>query len=352
MNLRKTARTRTAGERPRLVRLLVETLERRDTPTVSVSSPFVFELVRPLPVAGSVAASSPVYRFGDSVTFTAAFHGIGSGSVIPEGSATFFIDGRVAGTAPLSNGAASLTTSTLAIGDHEILALFSPAMNSIYASYNTPSLTETILQLPATGSIVSSRPVSRAGDPVTITATFGGMAPHASVPEGYAVFFVDGHLAGKADLTDGVASMTMSTLTERTHEIYAMYSPAADSIYGRSWTPWLRQIVRPEQAGGLVRSSNPLSHFGQPTTFTAMFHTVPAGSPTPQATVRFIVDGHLVASAQLVNDAARWTTGLLTSGIHWVFAIYDPLLHRLPGFWAFSTPVILQLVGGNSFFRR
>lgn len=353
MNFRKTARKRTAGDRPRFVRLLVETLEARDTLTCGVgSATAVLQVLQPLLVTGSVAASSPVYRFGDPVTFTASFRGMEPGSGNPEGSATFFIDGRIAGAAGLSDGAASFTTSTLTIGDHEIVALFTPAARSVYASYNTPSLTETILSLPATGSIVSSRSVARAGDPVTFTATFSGMEHNASVPQGYAVFCVDGHLAGKADLIDGVASMTTSTLTVRTHEIYAMYTPAANSVYGRSWTPWIRQIVQPVQVSGLIRSSSPLSGFGQPTMFTATLHGAPAEASVPHGTVHFIVDGRFVASGTLENNTARWMAGLLASGIHWVFAIYTPQPYGEPGYSTFTTPLILQLISGNSFFRR
>jgi hypothetical protein len=335
-NFRNSGRTRLAVQRARSVRLVVESLEARDTPTTSAVEP-----AQPLPIAGEVSSPSSVDRFGDPLIFTATFRGVDPGSTTPDGSATFFIDGRRAGTVDLTRGAASITT-TLTIGEHDVFALFAPAETSAYAAYNTSSLMETILPLPARGSIVSSSPVTRFGDPVTFIATFRGIEPDASVPEGSVDFFVNGHLAGKVDLVDGVASLTTSTLTAKAYDVFAMYTPAPDSVYRVSWTPWIRQVIQPLQLNGFVRSSTPISHLGQPTTFTATFHGVPVGPGVAQGSARLFVDGQFIASAKLGNGAARLITGLLTSGIHRVFAVYAPLLDL--GFSAFTTPVILQLI--------
>lgn len=90
----------------------------------------------------SVTSSANPSGFGQSVTFTAsvAFNGPGS----PTGTVDFFdvSAGMDLGSVPLVNGAAALSTSALAIGDHTIVATYSGDANFLTsAGHTTQSVT-------------------------------------------------------------------------------------------------------------------------------------------------------------------------------------------------------------------
>jgi hypothetical protein len=63
------------------------------------------------------------------VTFTATV--TTSGSLPPTGSITFRSGLSILGTAPMNNGAASFTTSTLSVGLHSITATYGGDTNNL-----------------------------------------------------------------------------------------------------------------------------------------------------------------------------------------------------------------------------
>ena len=71
-------------------------------------------------LTASASPSTP----GQAVTFRATVSATAPGAGTPTGTVAFKIDGNPAGTASLSGGAATITTSSLALGSHAVVATY------------------------------------------------------------------------------------------------------------------------------------------------------------------------------------------------------------------------------------
>src|SRR5207248_1440323 len=67
--------------------------------------------------------------FGQDVTFTATVAPVAPVAGTPTGTANLFDGATLLGTAPLSNGVATFTTSALAVGSHDVTAVYSGDTN-------------------------------------------------------------------------------------------------------------------------------------------------------------------------------------------------------------------------------
>ena len=102
------------------------------------------------PTSTDVAASSASLTFGQSETFTATIS-VPSGSTAPSSGSVEFKDGTsLIGTAPVTAGIATFTTSALAAGSHNIIALYSGA-TGYEGSVSGVEPTSTQSILPITG---------------------------------------------------------------------------------------------------------------------------------------------------------------------------------------------------------
>lgn len=149
---------------------------------------------------------------GDPVIFTATL----LGGYNPTGSVEFFADGVPLGAEPLVGGAAMLDTSNLAVGSHQITAVYSGDVNNGGAVSNT--VTQSVDTLATTVSLVSSANPSVIRDTVTFTATVGPASATGDV-----VFSVDGVDQATAALSGGTASWSTGLLDTGTYEIVARY---------------------------------------------------------------------------------------------------------------------------------
>lgn len=113
----------------------------------STSSPISFATTTTL------SSSSPVAVIGQPVTLTATVTPASAGAGTPTGSVQFIADGTtLLGTVPLNTatGQASLTTSSLAIGTHTIVAQFlanAPFQNSTSSSFSQSISTAGVLPI-------------------------------------------------------------------------------------------------------------------------------------------------------------------------------------------------------------
>ena len=73
----------------------------------------------------SLTSSENPSHAGDPVTFTATLRPTFVSSGIPSGTVTFFDGSNILGTGALHGRKATLTTSTLAVGKHQITANYS-----------------------------------------------------------------------------------------------------------------------------------------------------------------------------------------------------------------------------------
>src|SRR5262249_28916578 len=152
----------------------------------------------------AVASSKNPTVFGQMVTFTAI---VNSTAGTPTGTVTFLDAASTIGTATLdSTGAASFTTSGLAVGNHAIAASYSGDSN--FNPSSSSSFMQIVnLDVPTTTVSASPNP-SVFGQSVIATVTVSATAPGSGTPTG-TVTFLDGLTSlGTATLVNGQASFT------------------------------------------------------------------------------------------------------------------------------------------------
>jgi hypothetical protein len=173
----------------------------------------------------SVTSSSPTSVTGQPVTFTATVAPNDGG-----GSVAFRADGAlIPGCAarPLTSVTpfqAACTTSGLSVAGspHSIVAVYSgdPGYRT-----STSSPVSQQVNRDATTTIVTGSPAaaSKFGHAVTFTATLSTNLPGAGIPTGSATFKVDGVTVATESLSNGVSSITTSSLSAGPHAISATY---------------------------------------------------------------------------------------------------------------------------------
>ena len=187
--------------------------------------------VNPDPTSTGLTSTAPTSTPGQSVTFNAIITDTYYSPV--SGTITFYDGAAVLATVPATANAASFTTASLEIGLHNVTACFVSAKNSS-GTYNFVSNTCSaplleIITPPATVSptatvLVSSLNPSVVGQSVTFTATPATTGAFLSVPTGSVNFFDGTNNIGSGILSNGVATLTTTTLAAGLHQITAKYS--------------------------------------------------------------------------------------------------------------------------------
>jgi large repetitive protein len=254
--------------------------------------------------------------FNQSVTFTAAVTAPNGGT--PTGSVTFTDTtlGQTLGTGSLANGQASVTTTTLAVGMHNIQASYSGD-----GGFNTVSntLTQSVTASTLT-TVQSSQQPSTLGQSVTFTAT---VSSPGGTPTGTVTFSVDGGAGTAAPLSGGKATFTTSTLALGMHTITATYATNGGFLTS---TGSFSQTVNPLAATTTtVTSSGSPSTLGQSVTFTAtVAPTSPNGlTPTGSATFSDQTTNQTLGTITLSLGVAKLAISSLAAGSHTILASYS-----------------------------
>jgi hypothetical protein len=165
----------------------------------------------------ALSTSRPTTAWGQSVTFTAMLS-----SQLAQGAVDFFIDGKIAVHGVVNNnGIATMTSSTLAVGKHTVVAKYSgSALNTPAAS---APLTQTVALATSRVGLTSSLNPSTLGSAVTFMAVVTAVGPGVGTPTGNVQFLVDGSLYGVAPLVHGRAGLITSRLTRGRHTVTAKY---------------------------------------------------------------------------------------------------------------------------------
>ena len=90
---------------------------------------FLTQIVKQAATTSSVSSSANPSVSGQAVTFTATINPVSPGSGTPTGNVTFDDGSMVLRTVALTNGTASFTTSTLAVGTHSIKIVYAGDTN-------------------------------------------------------------------------------------------------------------------------------------------------------------------------------------------------------------------------------
>jgi large repetitive protein len=228
-----------------------------DNNNAASTSPVLTQSVQQLPTLTlSVLPNPAVVTSSVTLAFTAT-----AASGTPSGVVTFF-DGETAlGSASLNaSGAASLSTSQLLPGTHQLSAQY--AGDGLDAAGQSNVVNEVIQQASATTELATSAGTATVGSTVVLTATVS--SANGPVPTG-TVQWMDGTASlGSAVLnSSGVASLSISVLAPGVHSIVASYLGDTDDAGSASavleetiqqigTTTAVTSDSNPANAGGIV----------------------------------------------------------------------------------------------------
>jgi N,N-dimethylformamidase beta subunit-like protein/uncharacterized protein DUF4082/Big-like domain-containing protein/purple acid phosphatase-like protein/Ig-like domain-containing protein len=210
-----------------------------DTNYSTSSSADVLNLVSQASTTTRVGPSPNPSVFGQSVTLVATVSPVAPGTGTPTGSVSFRDANTTLGTATLSGGAATLTISSLAVGNHSITALYNDDNNFVASA--SASVTQ-VVNPASTSSVLTASPnPSNFGQVVTLRTTVSAVAPGGGTPAGSVVFKDGSTTIGTVSLSNGTASLATSSLSPTSHTITAAYQGSGS--YSAS-TSTVTQTVR------------------------------------------------------------------------------------------------------------
>jgi hypothetical protein len=263
-----------------------------------------------------VSAPNPCF-VGQAVIFTATVSSLAG--QIPDGDTVQFEDASttpvvVLGTATLSGGVATFTTTGLSRGAHVIQAIYQG--DAEFMSSASSSITQT-MRYPTSTNLVSNLNPSNVGQAVLLKATVstGSGAP----PDGELVSFsIDGSAAGTAALAAGQAVFTTTIAKAGKHSITATYP--GDAI-NRVSSSTVSQLVNQAATTAVLSSSPSPSIAGQTVTLTATVTGQYGGRPT--GTVNFMNGANILGTAIPIGGQATLARVFLQPGVKPLSAIYS-----------------------------
>ncbi|MFO0880161.1 MAG: Ig-like domain repeat protein [Gemmataceae bacterium] len=241
--------------------------------------------------------ANPIYR-GQQVTINATVAPVAPGSGTPTGVVNFYLNSITTQNylgqdilTLIDGGLASLTTSTLPAGNHQIIAVYEGSNDFVTDSGSTAL---TVLPGQTTTTLVTSASPSVFGQSVTFTATASSVIPANGTPQGQVIFSIDGLLYPRVVVdANGVATLTLDNLSLGTHTVVATYSDPNLPDQNDRWAPSSdteTQVVN--QAGTtltLTSLTNP-SVAGQFVNFRVNVAANSPGSGVPTGSVTFFVN--------------------------------------------------------------
>jgi Big-like domain-containing protein len=261
------------------------------------------------------------------MTFTASVSAAAPAAGNPSGSVRFFDGATLVGTAPLTGGAATLSTAGLDAGVRTIQAQydgdgsFEPGTDSASHVIRDASQTPSV-------AVSSSRNPSSSGQSVTLTAT---VTMPAGGVNGQVEFYDGAALLGSSAISAGRATFATASLAVGSHAVTARYTggngvpPARSEVFVQAvgtsgWKNRATSMV-------VTATPNP-AVLGDSVTVTA---DVSGSSGAPTGRILFMVDGAVVADVAVTArsaSAARATLAVpgLAHGRHTISATYlgDP----------------------------
>ena len=259
------------------------------------------ETVNKASTTTSLSSSAPSTVFGQSVTFTATVAAVSPGSGTPTGTVTFK-DGAttLCNTVALSGGAATCSTSSLAVGSHTtVTAVYSNDAN--FSASTSTNFTQTVNKAATTTSLASSLNPSVFGQSVTFTATVAAVSPGAGTPTG-TVTFNDGAatICSTVALSSGQATCSTSSLAGGSHAtVTAVYS--SDASFSTSTSPNFTQTVNKADQTVSFTSAAPSGAKVAGPTYT------PTATATSGLTVALTVDASSSSVCSISSGVVSFT---------------------------------------------
>jgi hypothetical protein len=222
----------------------------------------------------TLSSSANPAVFGQSITFTAQIQP----PPLLGGTVSFTIDGKSQGSVPLSSsGSASITISSLGLGNHAVAATYGLVFPQ------NASLQETVGQAGTTTSISASANPAAAGAPVNFTVSVAPVAPGAGTPSGSVVLASGVNGLGTVALTNGIGVLAISTLPVGNDAITAAYQ--GDANFKGSSGSLTEAILGPSPTPSPSASKSPSPSPRPARSPTPTLRTSPSPSPSPSPTL-------------------------------------------------------------------
>jgi hypothetical protein len=263
----------------------------------------------------TIASSANPSNFGSAVTLTAT---VSSTAGTPaNGDTVKLIDGTTTiGTGSLNAGVATFTTTALTAGPHKIRAAF--VTDSSYAGSSSVTLSQIVIGLPTTSTVLSNLNPSIYGQMITFSATVVDNANNGT-PTGTVTFKSGAAVLGKQTLSGGTASFSTSALAVGIKSITATYS--GDTKYAASTSaPISQTITKATSTTAIISSLNP-SVSGNSVTLTVS--VAPQFTGVPVGTVKLTLGTTVLTTLTLANGTASYATTTLPPGSDVIKAAYS-----------------------------
>ncbi len=236
----------------------------------------------------------------------------------------------------MSNGTASITTSSLAVGTRAITAVYGG--DADFLGMTSSAFTQTVAQSGTSTAVTSDQNPAVAGQTVTFTATVAPTGNGVGTPGGSVSFYADNVLLeGAVALSGGSATFTTSALSTADHAITAVYSGDANFLASTS-APLAQTENQDASATSLALTGDNGSGgsvYGQALTLTATVTATAPGSGTPTGTVTFSTgtgpDAVTIGQATLIGGVATLGNVILDSGDYSISASYSGDADFAPG---------------------
>ncbi|MGD0321941.1 MAG: Ig-like domain repeat protein [Acidimicrobiales bacterium] len=321
------------------------------------TSNIVTQVVTLISTTTALTSSSNPSVVGQSVTFRATVSPT-SGSSVPSGTVKFYkcasatscSSPTLLGSGTLSSGKATYSTSSLALGNTYVEAVYQ-GVSGTFATSTSNIVTQVVTLISTTTALTSSPNPSVVSQSVTFTATVSATSGSAT-PTGTVNFYKCSSatggcstLLGSGTLGSGKATYSTSTLPAGNTYVEAVYQ-GLSGTFATSTSNIVTQVVTSPIATttALTSSPNP-SLLGESVTLSATV-TKSSGSGTPSGTVSFYLGTpsgtHSLLGTGTLNSSgkASLTTTSLPAGTDSLYAVYG----GGGSFAASTSPVITQVV--------
>jgi hypothetical protein len=273
--------------------------------------------------ATSTALTSSAAVSGQQIVFRATVQAVAPGTGTPTGTVDFK-DGATdltPGGVKLSAGAATFSTTTLAVGSHTITALYSG--DADYTASQGNDAPPQVVIKDASHTVLTSFPNPAVfGQVVSFTVIVRSVPLGSGTPTG-TVIFLDGTKTLGSLILDSTARGTFSTasLSRGNHAINVNYS-GDGKFLASSDTNFGETVLKDATTATVTASANP-AVLGTMVTFTATLQASSPGAGTPTGAVTFL-DSTTTLGTGTLNAAgkATFTTSTLAVGTHAISASY------------------------------
>jgi uncharacterized protein (TIGR03437 family) len=294
------------------------------------------QVVNKAPTTTVLSSNNNTSVVGQAVTLTATVTVNAPGGGVPTGTVTFY---NTVNGVPVALGSAQLVpaggqnspnifiatltlTQPLAQGQVILTASYSGDNNYLASNSNATPITQVVGKSAVTVSVNENLNPSIYGQPVTFTVTVAPVPPGTGTPTGTATFFdgVNQITQGMA-LVGGQVTFT-TTLAPGTHAIAVAYS--GDANFSTYISGAISEIVNKIPSSISLTTNAVTAVASQVLTFTAQISpTPPAGVAFPTGQVAFFDGSTQIGVGQLSSGVATVSTAALSTGLHYISAVYQ-----------------------------